>query len=216
MRTTLLQDVKWAPTGIQYAYYPLNWKTVPEYVEENDIDWFVFEQTGDFGDNPFQWLVPYQTHNESDPLVQNGVSFTGQQGFFDRIATGTFPAVSWALGPIELSEHPLYRPVDGAWLYQQIVECVMNGPAYNKTVSFISYDETGGCGDHVPPFVSPIMPSGKRMVDPEQLSAHVPTGPGFLVPFMTVSLFTRGGNVFTEPADHNSQILSWKMGQSCI
>ena len=32
-------------------------------------------------------------------------------------------------------------------------------------------------------------------------------GPGFRLPFMAVSPWTRGSNVFTEPADHTSQLL---------
>ena len=33
------------------------------------------------------------------------------------------------------------------------------------------------------------------------------TGPGFRLPFYIISPFTRGGSVFTEHADHNSQLL---------
>jgi phospholipase C len=203
----LTPGCEYGPSGIPYACYPLRWKTVPEYLEENNIDWFVFEQASDYGDNPLQWFVPYQTGNESSPLVQNGMSFTGMDYFFQQAAAGTLPAVSWVIGPIELSEHPPYRPVDGGWLYQNVVESVMNSPAYNETVIFISYDETGGYGDHVPPFVSPNGTTGEWIVNPEQPDEVVPTGPGFRVPFMAISPFTRGSNVFSEPADHNSQIL---------
>lgn len=45
------------------------------------------------------------------------------------------------------------------------------------------------------------------LADPETPTDYVPSGPGFRVPFYVVSPWTRGGNVFTEPSDHNSQIM---------
>jgi len=48
--------------------------------------------------------------------------------------------VSYIIGPRELSEHPPFMPKDGAWLQRQIVQAVMNSPAYNSTALFVSYD----------------------------------------------------------------------------
>lgn len=45
------------------------------------------------------------------------------------------------------------------------------------------------------------------MKDPLGEFGYVFTGPGFRVPSWTVSPWTRGGRVFTERCDHNSQIL---------
>lgn len=80
---------------------------------------------------------------------------------------GTLPAVSYYIGalicsglvlvnlsqiylhtgPAELSEHPPYRPIDGAWLQREVVNAIVNSPKYNKTILIISFDETGGWGD---------------------------------------------------------------------
>ena len=43
--------------------------------------------------------------------------------------------------------------------------------------------------------------------DPYNEAGYTYTGPGFRLPFYIVSPWTRGGNVFTEHADHNSQIM---------
>jgi len=135
------------------------------------------------------------------------MSYVGLQDFYDNAAAGTLPAVSYIIGPAELSEHQPYQPKDGAWLQQQVVNAVVNGKGYNKTALIVSYDETGGWGDHVVPFHSPEGTAGEWVQDPYGKEGYVYTGPGFRVPFYIVSPWTRGGNVYTENTDHNSQIL---------
>lgn len=101
---------------------------------------------------------------------------------------------------------PRYQPKDGAWLQQQVVNAVVHGKAYDKTALIISYDETGGWGDHVIPYHSPTGTAGEWVEDPYDQYGYVYTGPGFRLPFYIVSPWTRGGYVYTENADHNSQI----------
>ncbi|RFU31593.1 hypothetical protein B7463_g4716, partial [Scytalidium lignicola] len=101
-------------------------------------------------------------------------------------------------------------PQDGGWLQQQVINAVVNGAAYNETVLMISYDETGGWGDHVTPFHSPENTPGEWMNVENDVFGYIGnvyTGPGFRVPFTIISPWTRGGHVFTEHTDHNSQIM---------
>lgn len=194
--------------GIKYSCYPYTWKTTPEYLEEAGIDWFVFQNEDNFDDNPYAWFEQYQ--NDSAPAVNDKAnSFTGLDAFFDRARNGSLPAVSYIIGQKELSEHPPWMPNDGAWLQNQVIAAVANSPQYSKTALLISYDETGGWGDHVVPFTSPNgTDGGEWVVDPFRPDAGpVPWGPGFRVPFYVISPWTRGANVFTEPADHTSQIM---------
>lgn len=101
----------------------------------------------------------------------------------------------------------LDAPRDGAWLQKKIVDAVTQGAGYNKTALIISYDETGGWGDHVVPYHSPNGTVGEWLNDPYNEVGYTYSGPGFRLPFYIVSPWTRNGNVFTEHADHNSQIL---------
>ena len=80
-------------------------------------------------------------------------------------------------------------------------------PAYKNTVLIISYDETGGWGDHVVPFHSPNGTAGEWLQDPYGNAGYTYSGPGFRMPFYIISPWTRGGHVFTEHADHNSQTM---------
>ncbi|KAI5475742.1 phosphoesterase family-domain-containing protein [Pseudohyphozyma bogoriensis] len=141
----------------------------------------------------------------------------GLLAFEKACAEGTLPAVSYIIGPSVLTEHPPYLPQDGAWYSRRIIEAVQKSPKYSKTVLIQSYDETGGFADHVVPvrlglfvcsesFHSPEGTPGEWIVNPfTNKSAFA--GPGFRLPFMVVSPWTRGGNVFTAPSDHTSQIM---------
>lgn len=115
--------------------------------------------------------------------------------------------MSFIIGPSELSEHPPYRPRDGAWLQKKVVEAVTRGAKYKNSALIISYDETGGWGDHVTPYHSPPGTAGEWIEDPYKEVGYTYTGPGFRLPFYIISPWTRGSHVFTEHADHNSQIL---------
>jgi phospholipase C len=89
--------------------------------------------------------------------------------FYAQAANGTLPAISYIIGPTELSEHPPYAPRNGAWLQRKIVDAVTQGAGYAKTALIISYDETGGWGDHVVPYHSPSRTAGEWLEDPYNL-----------------------------------------------
>lgn len=140
-------------------------------------------------------------------MAMRGTSFNASIDKFKAdCAAGTLPRISYIIGPAELSEHPPYQPKDGAWLQQQIVDALVDSQSYKDTVLMISYDETGGWGDHVVPYHSPAGTAGEWLKDPYGVFGDLYSGPGFRLPFYIVSPWTRGGHVFTENADHSSQI----------
>ncbi|KAJ6191313.1 Phosphoesterase [Penicillium mononematosum] len=175
--------------------YPLKWKTVYDFYEEAGVSWQLFQDTNNFDDNPLAWFQQFQSASKNSPLAKKGCRQR-------HIAE-----VSFIVGPSELSEHPPYMPKDGAWLQKKIVDAVTSSPRYNSTLLMISFDETGGFGDHVTPFHSPKNTPGEWMQDPLGMFSDIFVGPGFRVPFYIISPWTRGNRVFTERADHNSQIL---------
>lgn len=197
-----------SPDGSQYSCYPFKWKTVPEYLQGAGISFFSYQNQDNFGDNPFAYFEQYQTAPKNSSLVTNANSFAGLQKFYDDAKAGTLPEVSYIVGPTDLSEHPPYGPLDGAWLQQQVVNAVLNGKNYDSTALIISYDETGGWGDHVMSPHPPTSETDEYMIDPFNPSlGNQPNGPGFRLPFTIVSPWTRSGGVFTETSAHESQIL---------
>ncbi|KAE8421216.1 phosphoesterase family-domain-containing protein [Aspergillus pseudocaelatus] len=181
--------------------------TVYEFYEEAGVSWQVYQGTNNYDDNPLAWFEQFQKASNNTPLAEKGMSFLGLDTFYAAAANGTLPEVSFIVGPKELSEHPPWQPKDGAWLQKRVVDAVIKSPKYSSTLLMISYDETGGFGDHVTPFHSPPGTPGEWMKDPLDLFGDIFVGPGFRVPFYIISPWTRGNRVFTERADHNSQIL---------
>ena len=186
--------------------YPLKWITTPEIYENAGISWQLYQDTDNFDDNPLAWFKQFQKAKNGSTLSNKGMAYIGLEKFYEDAAAGTLPQVSYIVGPAELSEHPPYQPKDGAWLQQKIVDVVTSSPLYNNTVLIISYDETGGFGDHVVPYHSPSGTPGEWVEDPYEQFGYVYTGPGFRLPFYIISPWTRGGNVYVEHADHISQI----------
>lgn len=187
--------------------WPLTWKTIPEYWEDAGVSWQVFQDADNFDDNPLAWFKQFQVAPNNSDLAVKGMSYIGLESFYAAAAAGTLPQVSIIVGPAELSEHPPYEPRDGAWLQAKVVEAVTSSPAYDKTALIISYDETGGWGDHVTPYHSPNGTAEEWVQDPYGEFGYVYTGPGFRLPFYIISPWTRGGKVYVEHADHNSQIM---------
>ncbi|KAJ5915038.1 hypothetical protein N7504_003921, partial [Penicillium tannophilum] len=151
---------------------------INDHYQDAGVTWQLYQDTDNFHDNPLAWFKSFQEASSTSEMASRGLSYLGLDAFYEAASNGTLPVISFFVGPTELSEHPPYMPSEGAWLQKQIVDAVLNGPDYDTTALFISYDETGGFGDHVTPFHSG-----------------------------NVSPWTRGGRVFTERSDHNSQIL---------
>jgi len=187
--------------------YPLKWKTTPEYLQDLNVSWQVYQDSNNFDDNPLAWFEQYQKAANGSDLQKKGLAYLGLSQFYKDAAAGTLPAVSYIIGPAELSEHTPYQPRDGAWLQQRIVDAVTKSPAYKSTALLISYDETGGWGDHVTPYHSPSGTAGEWIEDPYGKAGYTYTGPGYRTPFYIISPWTRGGHVYGEHVDHSSQVM---------
>lgn len=187
--------------------FPLKWKTAGECYEDAGVTWSVFQDADNFDDNPYAWFDQFRNAKAGSTLNQKGIKGQSLAAFYDQAAKGTLPAVSYIVGPTQLSEHTPYSPNDGAWLQDAIARAVINSPKYSKTALIISYDETGGWADHVDPYRSPEGTPGEWINDPYGNVGHTFAGPGFRLPFYIISPWTRKGGVYTEHADHSSQIL---------
>ncbi|KAJ3479849.1 hypothetical protein NLG97_g8216 [Lecanicillium saksenae] len=186
--------------------FPFVWKTWPEYLEDAGISWQVWQDFDNFEDNMLAYFEQYQKAANGSALREKGNSYPGLDAFYEAAETGTLPQISIIVGPQELAEHSPNMPIDGAWLQKQVVNAVTSSPKYNETVLIISYDEQGGWFDHVVPKVAPKGTPGEWL-DVPVLGGESPVGPGPRTPRYIISPWTRGGNVFTEPTDHTSDIM---------
>ena len=72
--------------------------------------------------------------------------------FFSDAAAGRLPSVTYVEENFDYQSEE--NPQDIAYgenFVRRVVAAVMNSPLWSKTALFITYDEHGGCYDHVPP-----------------------------------------------------------------
>ena len=156
-------------------------------------------------------------------LAMWGVKYIGSSGwlaeFLERAAAGTLPAVSF-VDPIYTvlddgtgnDDHPHADIRNGDAFLAAVFHAVAGGPAWDKTVLIINFDEWGGFFEHVAP---------PRVTAPNQVDSDEVTGRvllGFRVPTVVVSPFTRNATGTPQVShtvfDHTSvlKLIEWRWG----
>ncbi|MDE2160755.1 MAG: phosphoesterase [Burkholderiales bacterium] len=114
----------------------------------------------------------------------------------------TFLEPSW--GAAGNSQHPNYSVALGEQLIHDVYQALRQGPGWNQTLLVITYDEHGGCYDHVAPPTNAVPPDasvGEFGFDFTRFGPRVPA--------VLVSPLIAPGTVFrvpagTMPLDHTS------------
>ncbi|MBB5471006.1 phospholipase C [Paraburkholderia sp. Clong3] len=120
---------------------------------------------------------------------------------------GTLPAFSFlepGWSPTGNSQHPNYDVALGEQLIYEVYQAVSRGPNWNQTLLIVTYDEHGGCYDHVPPPSDAVPPdslAGEYGFDFRRFGVRIPT--------VLISPWIEAGTVFrvpdgAMPLDHTS------------
>ncbi len=138
------------------------WTDITYLLHEQDVSWayYVGDDTCAFECTNVQGGVR-RTVAQQDPLpwfttvrenhqVQN---VRPHEDFFAQAAAGTLPTVSWVMPYTGVGEHPgAGEPVwRGQRHVTQVVNAAMNGPDWDETAIFITWDDWGGFYDHLRP-----------------------------------------------------------------
>ncbi|HEX7660601.1 MAG TPA: alkaline phosphatase family protein [Pseudonocardiaceae bacterium] len=121
--------------------------------------------------------------------------------------SGTLPAFAFlepSWGSSGNSQHPNYDVALGEQFIHDVYYALRNGPAWNETLLIVTYDEHGGCYDHVAPPTNATPPdnsAGEFGFDFRRFGVRVPT--------VLVSPLIAAGTVFrvpdgATPLDHTS------------
>ncbi|MDR3441285.1 alkaline phosphatase family protein [Telmatospirillum sp.] len=124
--------------------------------------------------------------------------------------TGELPAYSFIepryFSDVSLpnDQHPPHVVTLGEQLTADVYNCLRSGPNWARTLLVITYDEHGGCYDHVPP--PPAVPPGPGPTVPFNFDRY-----GVRVPAVIVSPFVPAGSILrappgSAPYDHTSII----------
>lgn len=211
------------------------WTTYAERLQAAGIDWKVYQEYDNFGDNLLSVFPAFRPCDKAGELYRRGRAWVSEgltggertrsdgdhlvAAFRADIAAGKLPQVSWIVTAADLSEHPTAEPAKGEHLTARLIEALIDHPeVFAKTVLILNYDEAGGFFDHMPPPVPPVgrykgastVPLDGEAKDYRGSGqagdeAH-PLGLGIRTPTVIVSPWSRGGHVCSQLFDHTSVI----------
>jgi phospholipase C len=169
---------------------PFTFKNVGDQMTEKNLDWKWFhERYGDCDDytalqNPFQYFTS----------TQNSEHLQEIQSFFDKLSQGTLPPLSFVQAALWNSMHSSGGPVNlGAdWLHK-LLQQIETSSVWPTVAVIVTWDESGGWWDHVPP----------PQVDGQ--------GYGARVPLLVISPFAKKGYISHVQMDHVSilKFIQW-------
>ncbi len=189
-----------------------------------DLSWGIFgnnqfsskkDEDGRFGKDHFSLtrLIMTQLHD-----TKYDKNFSTLDDFKTKCENGNLPSYSFLEpnygGPDQNDQHPPSDIRAGEKLIADLYDMIKASPAFDSTMFIITYDEHGGCYDHVPP------PNGAKNPDPN----NQPGDDGFLfnrfgvrVPCVVVNPYIEKGCIARPdgytPFDHSSII---KTIQNCF
>ncbi|HWZ44608.1 MAG TPA: alkaline phosphatase family protein [Candidatus Saccharimonadales bacterium] len=179
---------------------PNDTTTVFNVLESKGVNWAIYWDHEDIV-GPLAWLA-------QDRLKGLRSHFFSMGRFIDDAGNGRLPAYSF-IEPRFILDHNDQHPgrftfpptfaekiTKGEALMRKVYEAVRTSPQWNETMLVITYDEHGGCYDHVePPKAVPPDGPGEQGFLFNRLGVRVPT--------LVISPYTQVGQVFRAPAGQN-------------
>jgi len=154
----------WAETGKQWipadgGPRPYIWGDITWMLYTHGISWSYYVGPGTCVAPPCEDLMGIETAPVQNPLPGFlSVQATGQLSqirpnteFFSDAKTGDLPSVSWVMPVIDRAEHPPDNIQDGMSWVTKIVNAVMQGPGWERSAIFLTWDDWGGFYDHIKP-----------------------------------------------------------------
>src|SRR5271157_3529110 len=195
-------DFNPASPGVTRPAPDYAWTDLTYLLFKNQVSWKYYVQTGTEPDceddeaecapvhqdakTPGIWNpLPYFDTVKQDGQLQN---ITDVTNFYKDAKNGTLPAVSWITPSGQNSEHPPALLSDGQAWTASLFNAVMQGPDWDSTAIFLSWDDWGGFYDQVvPPYVDE-------------------NGYGLRVPGIVISPYARQGYIDHQILSHDAYV----------
>lgn len=210
-----------------------HWTTYAERLQAAGIDWKVYQEYDNYGDNLLSLFPPFRPCDRESDLYRRGRAWVSEhaagrdrtrsdgeqliKAFRGDVERGKLPQISWIVTAADLSEHPTAEPSKGEHVTASLIAALTDNPeVFAKTVFILNYDEAGGFFDHAPPPVPPVgayrghstVPLGgeaKNYAGTGKADEAIhPIGLGIRTPAVIVSPWSRGGHVCSQLFDHTS------------
>jgi phospholipase C len=141
------------------------WTDLTYLLYQNDVGWAYYLEQGTQPDcDDDEMFCSPKPQTTGVPEIWNPLPYfdtvkqDGQLGniqdvsnFYEAAQNGTLPAVSWVVPNGNDSEHPPGLVSDGQAFVTNLVNAVMQGPDWDSTAIFLTWDDWGGFYDHVVP-----------------------------------------------------------------
>jgi phospholipase C len=171
-----------------FAY---NTETIYEVLQKTGHSWGIYKDTVIPSLSKLQYprlgLFPFHFH-QFDQFKVDAIK--------GALPSYSFVEPSFTIEPED--QHPPHNVTDGERFLSEVWSAVSSGAHWEQTLLVITYDEHGGCYDHVPPPWGAVIPDDKTN----------PGAPGFRfnrfgvrVPAVVVSPLIESGTVFRSPTD---------------
>ena len=185
------------------VHFPYTMKSVFELLDEKELAWRIY-----FHDLP-------QSATLANVWASGPTNFRRfEADFVSDAMAGKLPAYSFIepryfssnlLQLIPNDEHPPHNVHYGEQLIATIYNAVRNGPDWEATLLVITYDEHGGCYDHVPPPAA--APPGGPIPDGFAFDRYGVRVPAVIVsPYIPPGTIVRPPDGAAYPFDHTSII----------
>jgi phospholipase C len=176
------------------------WTDMTYLLFKNNVSWRYYVQTGTQPDCANDEAdCPPVAQNSKTPGIWNPLPYfdtvkqDGQLGnianvtdFYQAARSGQLPAVSWITPSQPNSEHPPALLSEGQAWTASLINAVMQGPEWDSTAIFLTWDDWGGFYDHVAP---PVVDQN---------------GLGLRVPGLVISPYAKKGFIDHQVLSHDS------------
>ena len=210
----------------------VSWTSYAERLQQAGVSWRIYQQgavgsfnvalnfllsrykiddSNNYDCNALAWFSQFKNAPRVSEMWERGMTARGLDKLREDVLQDKLPQVSWLVPSFSSSEHPWWGPAFGELYVSKIIEALTANPeVWAKTVFLLTYDESDGFFDHMPPPTPPwALGKGASTVHTTgeiEAASGLPIGLGHRVPMLAISPWSKGGWVSSQVFDHTSVI----------